>query len=271
MTRARDRLYVLGGDKWRAEEHDSPLRRIQQSAAAGACGTIERDDPDFLGRPPAPIQEVALARSASNACIQMYRAWQPPVLRERMRIISPSDTEKEMPSAPSQKRPPGGNSGGESGLSPTERGNRVHQLLQLAAERGSMPPGAGETYDEAAAVFENPELAWIFRPENGRGLSEVPIIHRRMAASTDQIEERITGSIDRLILRPGRVDIVDYKTNRLEGDQDHQKALIEYYQPQLAAYREAVQSFYPDREVRTWLLFTDPGFPDADKFVEVSS
>ena len=270
MTRARDHLYVLGGNKRRGEDHDSPLRRIQQSAAAGTCDVIERDDPGFLDRPPAPVEEAVSAHSASNARIEMYRVWQPPVLRERMKIITPSDTEGEMPSAPPQKRPPGGNSDGESGLSPTERGNRVHQLLQLAAERGSMPPGAGETHDEAAAVFENPDLAWIFRPENGRGLSEVSIIHRRMAASTDQVEERITGSIDRLVLRPGRVDIVDYKTNRLVGEA-HIKALIEHYQPQLATYREAVQSFYPDREVRTWLLFTDPGFTDADKFVEVSS
>lgn len=164
-----------------------------------------------------------------------------------------------MPSPSPQKRPPGGSSAGESGLSPTERGNKVHQLLQLAADRGSLPPGTGEIHAEAAAVFENPELAWIFRPENGRGLSEVPVIHRRTAVSADQVEERITGSIDRLVLRSGRADIIDYKTNRLGGDPAHRKALIEHYRPQLAAYREVVQSLYPDREVRTWLLFTDPG------------
>ena len=278
MTRARDRLYVLGGDKRRGDDHDSPLRRIQQSAAGGGCAGIQREDPDWLDRPPPPVEEAASAHSVSNARTEMYRTWQPPVLRERMRIITPSAAEGELPSLSMQKRPPGGPSADEtgrlesgSGLSPTERGNKVHQLLQLAAERGSMPPGAGESHAEAAAVFENQDRAWIFRPENGRVLSEVPIIHRRMAASTDQVEERITGSIDRLVLRPGRADIVDYKTNRLGDDLAHRKALVEHYQPQLAAYREVVQSLYPEREVRTWLLFTDPGLPDTDRSVEVFS
>jgi ATP-dependent helicase/nuclease subunit A len=266
MTRARDRLYVLGGDKWRGDDHDSPLRRIQQSAAGGTCAGIEMKDPDFLDRPPAPVEEAASAHSVENARIEMYRTWRPPVLRERMRIITPSAAEGELPSLPMQKRPPGGPSAGddersgrETGLSPTERGNKVHQLLQLAADLGSLPPGTGETHTEAAAVFENPDLSWIFRPENGRGLSEVPVIHRRTAASADKVEERIIGSIDRLVLPSGRADIIDYKTNRLGGDPAHRKALLEHYRPQLAAYREVVQSLYPDREVRTWLLFTDPG------------
>ena len=176
------------------------------------------------------------------------------------------------------KGPPGGPSADETGrssrergLSPTERGNKVHQLLQLAADRGSLPPGTGETHTEAAAVFENPDLAWIFRPENGRGLSEVPVIHRRTATSANQVEERITGSIDRLVLRPGRVDIIDYKSNRLGSDPAHRKTLVEHYRPQLDAYREVVQSLYPDREVATWLLFTDQNCPTHEKLVEVSA
>ncbi len=169
-----------------------------------------------------------------------------------------------------QKRPPGGplasetgRPSRESGLSPTERGNKVHQLLQLAADLGSMPPGTGEIHAEAAAVFENPDLAWIFKPAEGRGLSEAPIIHRRTAPTEDKIEERITGSIDRLVLRPGRADIIDYKSNRLSDGPAYRKVLIEHYRPQLAAYREVIQALYPDREVHTWLLFTDPGVGDS--------
>jgi len=263
MTRARDRLYVLGGDKWRGNEHDSPLRRIQQSAKGGTCDGIERDDPDCLERPPAPVEEAASAHSIENSRIERYKTWQPPVLRERLKIITPSTTEGEMPSPPTQKRPPGGPLGGESGLSPTERGNKIHQLLQLAADRGSMPPGSGEIHAEAAAVFGNPDLAWIFRPAEGRGLSEVPIIHQRTAATAEETEERITGSIDRLLVRPGRADIIDYKSNRLSDDPAYRKALVEHYRPQLAAYREVIQALYTDREIHTWLLFTDPGVWDS--------
>ena len=76
--------------------------------------------------------------------------------------------------------------------------------------------------------------------------------------SGDQVEERITGSIDRLVLCPGRADIIDYKSNRLTDDPAYRKALVEHYRPQLAAYREVVGDLFPGREIRTWLLFTDP-------------
>ncbi len=50
---------------------------------------------------------------------------------------------------------------------PPPHGRAVHLLLQLAAERGALPPGAGEAHAEAAAVLADPALAWIFRPEGG--------------------------------------------------------------------------------------------------------
>ena len=47
-------------------------------------------------------------------------------------------------------------------------------------------------------------------------------------------ETRITGYVDRLVLRPGRVDIVDYKSNRLEAAAV--PGMTEHYRPQLAAF-----------------------------------
>ena len=270
MTRARDRLYVLGGDKWRSENHDSPLRRIRKSAEAGQCRIIDREDPPWLGRPPAPVEEMMTGSGLEAAESGLYRIWHPPVLRERVRIITPSTADGEMPT-PSVQPPSPSESPSEQGtrLSGTERGNRIHQLLQLAADRGAMPPGSGDIHVEAAAVFEDPALAWIFKPDPGRGLSEVPVIHRRSSVPAVTVEERITGSIDRLVLRPGRADIIDYKSNRLFHDFAFQKALVEHYRPQLAAYREVIAALYPEREIGTWLLFTDPDFPGPDKLVEV--
>jgi ATP-dependent helicase/nuclease subunit A len=174
-------------------------------------------------------------------------------------IITPSTAAEEIPLPPGQPEDSFSEpQEKEEDLSGTERGNMIHQLLQVAADLGSLPPGGGDLYAEAEAVFEDPELAWIFKPENGRGLSEVPVTHRRKKVTAGSVEERITGSIDRLVLRPGRADIIDFKTNRNSGNPDYRQALVEHYRPQLAAYREVIEALFPDREVRTWLLFTDP-------------
>jgi ATP-dependent helicase/nuclease subunit A len=259
LTRARDRLYVLGGDRWRGENHDSPLRRLQESARVGKCQVVDREDPLWLDRPPAPVEDRMGGREPGEVGAGLYRTWDPPVLRERVKIITPSaaDGEMPLPPAPSQG-PPGEPSEGDGGMTGTERGNRVHQLLQVATDLGSMPPGSGDLHAEAETVFEDPDLAWVFQPETGRGLSEVPVIHRRENAKEGSVEERVTGSIDRLVLRSGRADIIDFKTNRNSGNPAYRKALVEHYRPQLAAYREVIEALFPDREVRTWLLFTDP-------------
>jgi ATP-dependent helicase/nuclease subunit A len=72
---------------------------------------------------------------------------------------------------------------------------------------------------------------------------------------------RVAGIIDRLVIGPDRVDIIDYKTNRL-ADQDR-AALAAHYAPQLGAYRDALARLYPGRRLRCWLLWTDPVARDA--------
>lgn len=257
-TRARDRLYVLGGDKERGTDHDSPLRRIRESAAEGDCGHISRNDPEWLERPPAPAAPSATVPGDNRAGLESCRIWTPPVLRERVKIITPSTAEAPLPEIPATGGIPAGTRNGDPRLSGIERGNRVHRMLQAAADLGSLPPGTGDIHEEVAAVYHNRELTWVFHPEQGRGLCEVPVIHQRPSTTADQVPERITGSIDRLVLRPGRADIIDYKSNRLTGDPAYRKALIDHYRPQLAAYREVIEDLWPDREVHCWLLFTDP-------------
>jgi len=153
-------------------------------------------------------------------------------------------------------------------LEPTERGHQVHLLLQLAADYGRMPDSDSLCLAEAAEVFKQTDLAWVFRPETvgGKGLSEVPFIHRRGG----ETEERVTGVIDRLVVRPDRVDIIDYKTNRFGGEATRRASLVTHYRPQLASYREAVACLYPGHKLHTWLLFTEPGLPANKRLEEVT-
>ena len=263
LTRARDRLYVLGGDKRRGESHDSALRQVLDAALSSQCSSVKLVDPPWLDRPALPFGKgtedtdpwlcdddpegpVQLPGGAMRARIQ---TWTPPALSPRMKTETPSAAEGDMPSAPV-----GSGDGGDRQAA-IERGLRVHLLLQLAADTGVMPAGDGVDHAEAAAVFGNSDLAWIFQPGNGRGVSEAPVLYRR--PGDGGVETRVNGIIDRLVIRPDRVDIIDYKTNRTGRDAGVRQGLVDHYRPQLAAYREVMAAMYPDREIRTWLLFTE--------------
>jgi hypothetical protein len=140
----------------------------------------------------------------------------------------------------------------------------------MAAEPGGLPAddpalpatSPGDPLAEARAVAANPAFAWIFRPEaaNGRGRSEAGVIHERPPATAGGAPRRVFGAIDRLVRRGNRVDIVDYKSNRLEGDAARITAeigrLAAHYAPQLAAYRDAVVELFPGCEIAASLLFT---------------
>lgn len=134
-----------------------------------------------------------------------------------------------------------------------------------------MPAGEGAAWKEADAVFRDGNLAWIFRPTGPQvlGLCEAPLMAGRLEQKEGSVPEVITGVVDRLLVGSGRVDIIDYKTNRGAGDPATRKVLLEHYGPQLELYAEAVQAIFPGREVRRWLLFTDPDCPTADRLAQV--
>ncbi|MGD9548555.1 MAG: UvrD-helicase domain-containing protein [Candidatus Krumholzibacteriia bacterium] len=265
MTRARDRLVVLGGDRQGTErEHDSFLRMLLDGAReAGRQDDLIGDlSPERSPGGPRP----AVAGSWSPGWDM--KVWQPPVMRERVRILTPS----QIHDAPVPTGQGGGVGGqGEGNVEGMRRGLVVHSLLQAAANRGSMPPGSGPEWEEAAAVFGDGRWAWIFASDGAgwRGLSEVPVIGLHRPAGPEQPEERITGVIDRLILRPGRADIIDFKTNRCAGTPDLLALLVEHYRPQLELYAEVVGKTRPGLKVRAWLLFTDPDLEAGSRLVDL--
>ena len=262
MTRARDRLYVLGGKGREKEDGEarSALRRLRRAAAAGEP-PVRLDDPDGLERPPRPV-EVSADPAATDRPVAI--AWTPPALGGRPAVVAPS-------AAAQLDDPVDG--GAALHARAADHGLKVHLWLQLAAERGSLPPGAGPARDEAAAVVADGRLAWILDPGTvgARGLSEAAVILARRDEHGH--EERVTGIIDRLIVRPDRIDVIDYKTNRWGGDPERRAWLVEHYRPQLAAYAEAAAALFPGRTVRSWLLLTDPAGrgPAESGLVEVTA
>jgi ATP-dependent helicase/nuclease subunit A len=307
LTRARDRLHVIGGDQDRGgpKAHESPLRFLRDAVnAAPADGGVA----ELLVRAPGEddddLQRLALVEAAADATPDRHApppepaTWQPPVRRPRFTLVRPSaaaddtrvdrrdaDDPDDQPAA-EVARPQSVRTADEEeaapaprapianplppGVSPAEHGDEVHRLLQAACNAGAMPAGRGLAHDEASAVFAAPELSWVFTaPQDGAAFSEAPVIARRAAPGPGGVEQRITGIIDRLVVGPGRIDIVDYKTNRGAANATQRAWLIDHYRPQLAAYREVIAAAFPGREVRLWLLFTDPALAHAARLHQV--
>jgi ATP-dependent helicase/nuclease subunit A len=103
-----------------------------------------------------------------------------------------------------------------------------------------------EIVRETLAVLRDPDFAPVFGPKSR---AEVPISGR---VSRDVV---ITGQIDRLVVLPNRILVVDFKTNR--PSPASVAAIPDSYRAQLQAYVTLLQRIYPDKPIDAALLWTD--------------
>ncbi len=101
-----------------------------------------------------------------------------------------------------------------------------------------------EIMTEVFALLRHVDFAPLFGKDSR---AEVPIV----GIVNDRV---IAGQVDRLCVRGDEVWIVDYKTNRPPPADASGVAPI--YVKQLAAYREVLRVVYPQKTVRTFLLWT---------------
>jgi ATP-dependent helicase/nuclease subunit A len=158
-----------------------------------------------------------------------------------------------------------------------QRGTLVHRLLQSlpdvpgerrrdAALKYLTRNAGGWTEDERAAlasrvldVVEDPRFAPVFAPG---GRAEVSIVGR--LERPGRPVALVSGQIDRLVVAPSEVLIVDFKTNhappRLAADAPPA------YVRQLALYRAVLGKLYPQRVIRAALLWTE-----TPELIEISA
>ncbi len=297
LSRAREHLFVVGGRPERTLRQPSVLDQLQKAAGNQATDDSTTESrgaapvvpsglqvavPEWLAQyvfhPDALVPTVAASSGPSVAATAagVSRQWTPPPLGERIALIRPSAgaeietaaesvaqataaaerdtrTEHDAPVARELRE------------QARQRGEAIHRWLQWAADAGVMPEGEGSAWEEAAAVFRDQRWRWLFFPEaeGGSGYSEVPVIARLLEAGTASPasptpERRVVGIIDRLVLRPGRVDIVDYKSNRVADRGDTIDELVAAYRPQMQAYARVMRQLHPERSVFAHLLFTFP-------------
>ena len=239
LTRARDEVIVLGAAPTRGLDEPSFADWLRQ-ARNGWDPT-----PDWLTDDAAAPPDSDVPVDETDA----VRSWRPTGLRPTVETVKPSSL------APPSTGEPGDRDDANGPPAPTAdrdaalaHGTAVHRWLQAAAETGTPPAGAGRAREEAAAVFANPELDPVFRPDTGEAYCEAPVV-----AHLDD-RRRLLGTIDRLLLLPDATWVVDYKTNQVPGGDP--AGLVAHYRPQMEAYREALRRLRPTLPVRCFLLFT---------------
>lgn len=156
-----------------------------------------------------------------------------------------------------------------------QRGLITHKLLQVLpnvvpaqweSAAQSYLSQQGDAFDagkqeqiknEVLAILRAPHFAPVFGPGSR---AEVPI--------TGLLKDGrlIAGQIDRLLITPTRILIIDYKTNRAPP-QDVADVPVAYLR-QLAAYAELLQALYPNRPVEAGLIWTEgPYFMDLTNLI----
>ncbi len=148
------------------------------------------------------------------------------------------------------------------------RGTLVHRLLQslpdITAERrrdaalnflhrqaGDWSDGERETLaGQVLALIGDPRFAAVF----GAGSrAEVPIVGRLERGEHSPV--LVSGQIDRLVVTENEVLVVDFKTNQSRPGSAAEAPSA--YVRQLALYRALLEKLYPQRAIRTALLWTE--------------
>ena len=251
LTRARQLLFVSAAVT-QATAQKGWYGRLRR------CWNAERDGDHYLhrtGTPPQPAQttpDTAVAAPAPDPRLQSPLAIEPVQLR-----IAPSRSDRTVdPDRPIDNDAADGR----------QRGIAIHRLLEwlttppartqeqllrgIARElqRDSTDPELRDWLAEAESVVRDERLADIFTPDqNTRIYTEVPLQYM-------QGERMVDGIIDRLLIGPDAVHIIDYKSHPVDAGAC--RALAAQYREQMRLYRTGVEQLWPRRAVRCSLLFT---------------
>lgn len=260
MTRAEEALVVTGslGQREKAVSPDSWYARLE----ALVPEELRVDDPRWgyraeLGEAPPLPPALAPAGEAALPLPDVLPAWLTrPVAEEPRppRPLAPSSAGEDV--SPDPPFPPG------AGAEAARRGVLIHRLLERLPEvpqasraeaaarwlaRNARDLGEAARAEIAGAairVLAEPQWADLFGPNS---LAEVPVA----GVVGDRV---VAGAIDRLLIEPGRIRVIDYKTARRPPArlEDVPVAILR----QMAAYAAALEAAYPGHVVDVAVLYT---------------
>ena len=271
MTRAADRL-IIGGcmpGNMNTVRKSSWYDLIARGLANSGLQTEDIETPDGVVKRYSRPEDVAASAGVAAVPAKAGPAELPPWLL----TAAPREVAAGSPLRPSDPVEDGGHRvrTGESlqlRARALQRGTLVHRLLQslpdvatdrrhdvalryLARNADGWTDRDQETLAEGVlALIRDIRFAAVFSPGSR---AEVSIVGRLDRPGRPQA--LVSGQIDRLVVTPGEVLIVDYKTNH--APPASAAAAPSGYVRQLALYRAVLGKIYPQRPVRAALLWTE--------------
>lgn len=240
LTRARSGLYVLGyaKDNERKDEVGLWFKEICEKAGKGfQAGELPKRE--------------APRRTEEGEPYGAFTDKSLPVREERV-LYSPTERRVEIVE-PKRRR---GMEFGEivhkalsriEWLDDMEKTVAVREAVKYAVDFYARRP---EDVDRIAArlrpllenILADPDLRFLFYRDNAE-----KEFRNELAVYYEEGKKDVSAHIDRLIIEPGKVTVVDYKTGAEEGD----------YRNQLQVYRKAAELLYPGRSVETLLVYLE--------------
>jgi ATP-dependent helicase/nuclease subunit A len=268
LTRAQDRLYVCGWQPGRASSEAAAWYTLCRAGWTDLLTPFDFDSRSLIGERGwageglrlTAAQTASPNRDRSPAATPAAAA--APAWPDRPPPPEPNPPKPLLPSRPSGVEPGTLSPLVDAGRDRFKRGLLVHRLLQTlpelpAAERNAaarrflaLPTHAlpvdqqDEIRRETLSVLAEPEFSPLWGPD---AQAEVPVVGLIGGLA-------LSGQIDRIVVTPDRVLIVDYKSVRPPPETPESVAAP--YLRQLATYRAALRLIYPDRTVECALLWT---------------
>lgn len=265
LTRAEDRLYIGG---WKATKE--PTEKTWYQRVIAACEALEAESAmtpeDFqlegLEGSGYTMGEAAALSSEEQPAADTGR----PPLPYWASEPAPAEAQPKRPLAPSRPSPPP-----PAARSPLrdrtaetkrfQRGLLLHRLFEhlpgipahdrqatagrILSDAALEEPALAALLETAESVLNHPDFAPIFSSD---ALAEAPL--------TGIVGgQTVSGVVDRLLVTPAKVLVVDYKTNRLPPPDADSVPLS--YKRQMQTYARLLAGIYPDREIQTALLWTE--------------
>ncbi len=258
-TRAEERLVIAG--KLGTRSQGVPPENSWYAAADRALTALDvpvgEGARTFAGVEPQPAviaKASASVEIAANAHLPAWAHEPAPQEARPPRPLSPSalgdDAVSDPPPTPAMRVA-------------AERGRLIHALFErlpavaaadraTAADRWLVKAGGvddaaarSEIVQSVVAVLDDPRFAELFSADT---LAEAPI------AATLANGMVVSGTVDRLLIEPDLIRVVDFKTGRRAPRSLDD--VPEYHVKQMAAYAEALGVIFPGRSVEAALLYT---------------